>query len=201
MTHKRAYSDEASKVTTTSSSSVPRSCPAVETLKGQSMVLSKSSLCINGSHVYSPETAGPAGPKANPGTLPARRALLEKCSPLSRSLQNLTRRGDDPQKAALAGGDGRRWSFDKTKKEDGGADQAAAGASAQGAASADECSVQAATAPAETADKGKRLRRTLFSSARSDSLPAKSEHGPASAPHEGRLKGWFGSGDSQNKPR
>lgn len=80
MTHKRAYSDEASKVTTIpSTSAVPRPCPAVETLKGQSLALSKSSLCINGSHVYGSEPATPKAP--NPGgVLPARRALLEKCS-------------------------------------------------------------------------------------------------------------------------
>ncbi|XP_041931093.1 rab11 family-interacting protein 1 [Alosa sapidissima] len=205
MTHKRAYSDEASKITTTpSTSAVPRPCPAVETLKGQSMALSKSSLCINGSHVYGSE---PASPKVAPnpgGALPAKRALLEKCSPLSRSLQNLTRRTDDPQRAALAASDGRRWSFDKTKKED--VEQA----TGQGATPADECSSQAAAAAAtgvsaagasaETSDKGKKLRRTLFSSGRSDSLPAKADHGLASAAHEGRLRGWFGSGESQNKP-
>ncbi|KAL2077708.1 hypothetical protein ACEWY4_027212 [Coilia grayii] len=201
MTHKRAYSDEASKVTTTTtttSSSTPRPCPAVETLQGQSMVLSKSSLCINGSHVYSSE---PASPKANPaGALPARRALLEKCSPLSRSLQNLTRRADDPQKAAVLGADGRRWSFDKTKKEE--ADQ-----TDQGSTSTDESSSQtggaagaAAAAAADPSDKGKKPRRTLFSSGRSDSLPSKSDPSQAGAAHEGRLRGWFGTGDSQNKP-
>lgn len=200
MTHKRAYSDEASKVTTTpSTSAVPRPCPAVETLKGQSLALSKSSLCINGSHVYGSEPASPKVP--NPGgVLPARRALLEKCSPLSRSLQNLTRRTDDPQRAALAAGDGRRWSFDKSKREEVDPEQAAA----QGS---DEGSSQSAVAAgggvaAETSDKGKKPRRTLFSSGRSDSLPAKSDHSQAgAAAHEGRLRGWFGSSESQNKPR
>lgn len=203
MTHKRAFSDEASKVTTTSSTStVPRPCPAVETLKGQSLALSKSSLCINGSHVYGSEPASPKVP--NPGgVLPARRALLEKCSPLSRSLQNLTRRTEDPQRSTLAAGDGRRWSFDKSKREEVDPEQAAA----QGAMSAaDEGSSQVTAAAgvvaAETSDKGKKPRRTLFSSGRSDSLPAKSDNSQAgAAAHEGRLRGWFGSTESQNKPR
>lgn len=203
MTHKRAYSDEASKVTTIpTTSAVPRPCPAVETLKGQSLALSKSSLCINGSHVYGSEPATPKVP--NPGgVLPARRALLEKCSPLSRSLQNLTRRTDDPQRATLAASDGRRWSFDKSKREEVDSEQAAA----QGVTStADEGSSQVAAAVGgagtEMSDKGKKPRRTLFSSGRSDSLPAKSDHSQAgAAAHEGRLRGWFGSSESQNKPR
>ncbi|XP_007246427.3 rab11 family-interacting protein 1 isoform X1 [Astyanax mexicanus] len=188
MTHKRAYSDEASKITAAS-----RPCPAVENLKGQNSVLSKSTLCINGSHVYSSE---PACAKS-PGGLPVKRTLLEKCSPLSRSLQNITRRSEDPQKA-----DGRRWSIDKGKKE---AEAEASTAQTQ-AATTSEGKPILATAPlvvasggAEGSDKGKKLRKTLFSSGRSDSLPAKAEQ--ASGPQEGRLRGWFGSGDAQNKPR
>uniref|UniRef100_A0A673H6C5 Rab11 family-interacting protein 1-like n=1 Tax=Sinocyclocheilus rhinocerous TaxID=307959 RepID=A0A673H6C5_9TELE len=110
MTHKRAHSDEASKIT-----GVPHPSPAVENLKGQSMPLSKSTLCINGSHIYSSE---PVSPKS-PSTIPAKRSLLEKCAPLSRSLQNLTRRGEDLHKS-----DGRRWSIEKSKKEDSEADEA-----------------------------------------------------------------------------
>lgn len=197
MTHKRAYSDEASKVTTTTTTSTPRPCPAVENVQGQSMVLSKSSLCINGSHVYSSEPATPAkaSPSAGGGALPARRALLEKCSPLSRSLQNLTRRpadtSTDPQKAAVLGSDGRRWSFDKSKKED------QADHTDPGSTSTDESTAsQVASDPGE---RGKKPRRTLFSSGRSDSLPSKADSSQAGG--EGRLRGWFGTGDSQNKPR
>ncbi|XP_026136601.1 rab11 family-interacting protein 5 isoform X4 [Carassius auratus] len=169
MTHKRAHSDEASKIT-----GLPHPSPAVENLKGQSMPLSKSTLCINGSHIYSSE---PVSPKS-PSTIPAKRSLLEKCAPLSRSLQNLTRRGEDSQKS-----DGRRWSIEKSKKEDGEADEA-----------------QSPATTVEVVDKGKKLRKTLFSSGRSDSLPAKPEQSQVSAPLEGRRRGWFGSGDSQNKP-
>ncbi|XP_052431132.1 rab11 family-interacting protein 5 isoform X3 [Carassius gibelio] len=169
MTHKRAHSDEASKIT-----GLPHPSPAVENLKGQIMPLSKSTLCINGSHIYSSE---PVSPKS-PSTIPAKRSLLEKCAPLSRSLQNLTRRGEDSQKS-----DGRRWSIEKSKKEDGEADEA-----------------QSPATTVEVVDKGKKLRKTLFSSGRSDSLPAKPEQSQVSAPLEGRRRGWFGSGDSQNKP-
>uniref|UniRef100_A0A8C1U763 Rab11 family-interacting protein 5-like n=1 Tax=Cyprinus carpio TaxID=7962 RepID=A0A8C1U763_CYPCA len=176
MTHKRAHSDEASKIT-----GLPHPSPAVENLKGQSMSLSKSTLCINGSHIYSSE---PVSPKS-PGTIPAKRSLLEKCAPLSRSLQNLTRRGEDSQKS-----DGRRWSIEKSKKEDSEADEAQT--QTQGAGTS--------AGPVEVVDKGKKLRKTLFSSGRSDSLPAKPEQSQVSAPLEGRRRGWFGSGDSQNKP-
>ncbi|XP_016332143.1 rab11 family-interacting protein 5-like isoform X3 [Sinocyclocheilus anshuiensis] len=183
MTHKRAHSDEASKIT-----GVPHPSPAVENLKGQNMPLSKSTLCINGSHIYSSE---PVSPKS-PSTIPAKRSLLEKCAPLSRSLQNLTRRGEDSHKS-----DGRRWSIEKSKKEDSEADEAQS--QTQGATTSAGKPVQAA-GPVEVVDKGKKLRKTLFSSGRSDSLPAKPEQSQVSAPLEGRRRGWFGSGDSQNKP-
>ncbi|XP_073778323.1 rab11 family-interacting protein 5 isoform X2 [Danio rerio] len=176
MTHKRAHSDEASKITC-----VPRPSPAVENL-------SQSTLCINGSHIYSSEPVSPKSPSA----IPAKRSLLEKCAPLSRSLQNLTRRGEDSQKS-----DGRRWSIDKSKKED--LETNAAQSQTQGSTIVDGKPVQAAGA-VDVLDKGKKLRKTLFSSGRSDSLPAKPEQGQVSAPVEGRRRGWFGSGDSQNKP-
>uniref|UniRef100_A0A671KVQ7 Rab11 family-interacting protein 5-like n=1 Tax=Sinocyclocheilus anshuiensis TaxID=1608454 RepID=A0A671KVQ7_9TELE len=171
MTHKRAHSDEASKIM-----GVPHPSPAVENLKGQSMALSKSSLCINGSHIYSSE---PVSPKS-PSTIPAKRSLLEKCAPLSRSLQNLTRRSEDSQKS-----NGRRWSIEKSKKEDSEADGAQS--QTQGAATSEGKPVQAA-GPVEVVDKGKKLRKTLFSSGRSDSLPAKPEQSQVSAPLEGRQK-------------
>ncbi|KAK1804413.1 hypothetical protein P4O66_020432 [Electrophorus voltai] len=184
MTHKRAYSDEASKIATAS-----RSCPAVENLKGQGMPLSKSTLCINGSHIY---TSEPVSPKSG---LPVKRTLLEKCSPLSRSLQNLTRRGDDSQKA-----DRRCGSIDGSRKE---AEREAEGPAALGAVGLEGKPMQA-TAPMAAASggmEGKKLKRTLFSSGRSDSLPAKHEQGQASGPQEGRLRGWFGSSDTQVKSR
>lgn len=180
LTHKRAFSDEASKITT----AFPRPNLAVESLKGQTMTQSKSSLCINGSHVYDSEPSTPRSSGAHQSKL----VLLEKCSPLSRSLQNLTKRSDD--KGSFA--DGRRWSFDKMKKEE-----------KEEEAQASSTSVQAETAGVSSAavspDKGRKLRKTLFSGGRSDSLPAKSDLNQGGS--EGRLRGWFGSGDSQNKPR
>ncbi|XP_052471144.1 uncharacterized protein LOC128027506 isoform X2 [Carassius gibelio] len=184
MTHKRAHSDEASKIM-----GVPRPSPAVENLKDQSMALSKSTLCINGSHIYSSE---PVSPKS-PSTIPAKRSLLEKCAPLSRSLQNLTRRNEDSQKS-----DGRRWSIEKSRKELSEADGAQS--QTQGATTLEGKPMQA-SGHVEVVDKGKKLRKTLFSSGRSDTLPAKPEQSQVSAPLEGRRRGWFGSGDSQNKPR
>ncbi|XP_047441397.1 uncharacterized protein LOC125008269 [Mugil cephalus] len=184
LTHKRAFSDEASKITT----AFPRPNPAVESLKGQTMTQSKSSLCINGSHVYDSE----------PSTPKSKLVLLEKCSPLSRSLQNLTKRSED--KGSFA--EGRRWSFDKTKKEEKEEEREAQASSPPQAGGRP---VQEATpivsSTADSPEKGRKLRKSLFSGGRSDSLPAKSDLSQAGTSSEGRLKGWFGSGDSQNKPR
>ncbi|KAM9541405.1 rab11 family-interacting protein 5-like isoform 3-T3 [Salvelinus alpinus] len=196
LTHKRAFSDEASRITTTA---IPRPCPAVESLKGQGMALSQSSLCINGSHVYGSEPVGPKGSS----TLPSKLVLLEKCSPLSRSLQNLTKRSEDKGSA----GEGRRWSFDKVKKDEKDEEKEAEPPVSQfQSARVGGRPVQAAapmlssTTTVDSADKGKKLRKTLFSGGRSDSLPAKPELSQGSPPPEGRLRGWFGSSDSQNKP-
>ncbi|CAB1325648.1 unnamed protein product [Coregonus sp. 'balchen'] len=196
LTHKRAFSDEANRITTTA---IPRPCPAVESLKGQGMTLSQSSLCINGSHVYGSEPVGPKGS----GTLPSKLVLLEKCSPLSRSLQNLTKRSEDKGSA----GEGRRWSFDKVKKEEKDEEKEAVPPVSQVQSARVGCRPVQAAAPmlsstttVDSADKGKKLRKTLFSGGRSDSLPAKSELSQGSPPPEGRLRGWFGSSDSQNKP-
>ncbi|XP_061644431.1 uncharacterized protein rab11fip5b isoform X1 [Phyllopteryx taeniolatus] len=172
LTHKRAFSDEASKITT----SIPLEKPTVESVKGpQNMSPSKSSVCINGSHVYDSE---PSIPK-NAGALPCKLVLLEKCSPLSRSLQNLAKRSED--KGSFA--EGRRWSFDKMKNE------------------GKEEEKAADTSNADSSDKGWKLRKTLFSGGRSDSVPGKPNGSQAASTSEGRLRGWFSSTDSQNKPR
>lgn len=186
--HKRAFSDEASKITTAYS----RPNPALESLKGQSMTQSKSSLCINGSHVYDSEPCSPKSSVAHPSKM----VLLEKCSPLSRSLQNLTRKSDD--KGSVT--DGRRWSFDKTKKEE--KEKEGQDLSSSSSVSQTQSEGQAAQATSDSPpEKGKKLRKTIFSAGRSDSLPAKSDANQTSSSSEGRLRGWFGSGDSQNKPR
>ncbi|KAI1887377.1 hypothetical protein AGOR_G00189670 [Albula goreensis] len=193
MTHKRAFSDEANQVTT-----APPQPRAVESLKAQSGALSQSSLCINGSHVYTAEPLAPG----SAATLPATLGLLQKCSPLSRSLQNLTRRSDDPQRA-VPGMEGRRWSFDKAGKEE---------KAAIAAALEKEGRPVQATAPiiptvtvAEPPSEGKKPKRNLFSHGRSDSAgkgsdQTKTEQGQAPPPAEETPKGWFGSKDSHNKP-
>ncbi|CAK6964934.1 rab11 family-interacting protein 1 [Scomber scombrus] len=194
LTHKRAFSDEASKITT----AFPRANTTVESLKGQTMTQSKSSLCINGSHVYDSE---PSTPKSS-GTLPSKLVLLEKCSPLSRSLQNLTKRSEDRGSFA----EGRRWSFDKMKKDEKEEEKESQTSSfsiqeAQTGGQSMQAAMPTLSSVADSSDKGRKLRKTLFSGGRSDSLPAKTDVNQAGAASEGRLKGWFGSGDSQNKPR
>ncbi|XP_076595512.1 uncharacterized protein rab11fip5b [Chaetodon auriga] len=194
LTHKRAFSDEASKITT----AFPRTNLAVESLKGHTMTQSKSSLCINGSHVYDSEPSTPRSSGAHPSKL----VLLEKCSPLSRSLQNLTKRSDD--KGSFA--ESRRWSFDKMKKEEKEEEKEAQASSspiqqAQIGSHPVQTVMPGVSSTADSPDKGRKLRKTLFSGGRSDSLPSKSDQNQATSTSEGRLRGWFGSGDSQNKPR
>ncbi|KAM4732397.1 uncharacterized protein rab11fip5b isoform 2-T2 [Anableps anableps] len=189
LTHKRAFSDEANKITT----ALPRTNVAVESLKDQTMTQSKSSLCINGSHVYDSELSSPKGS----GALPSKLVLLEKCSPLSRSLQNLTKRGED--KSSFT--EGRRWSFDKLKKEEKEDEKEALAQEAQTGDHPVQAAMPVISSAGCSPEKGRKLRKTLFSAGRSDSLPAKSDLNQAGASSEGRLRGWFGSGDSQNKPR
>ncbi|XP_028315511.1 rab11 family-interacting protein 5 isoform X3 [Gouania willdenowi] len=194
LTHKRAFSDEASKITT----ALPRANPTLESIKGQVMTQSKSSLCINGNHVYESE---PSTPKSS-GALPSKLVLLEKCSPLSRSLQNLTKKSED--KGSFA--EGRHWSFDKTKKEETQDEKEAQMPShPTHEVELEDRTVQSAmpitSSAAGSPEKGRKLRKTLFSSGRSESLPARSDLNQTGSTTEGRLRGWFGTGDSQNKPR
>ncbi|MBN3324515.1 RFIP5 protein, partial [Atractosteus spatula] len=204
-THKRAFSDEASQIVATLPQ--PRS---VETLKAQSGALSKSSLCINGSHVYNEPTAGVAPSSA----LPASLGLMPKSAPLSRSLQNLARKSEEK-----APPDTRRWSLDKPGKEAEeklGVPSAPEHAERGGAASArpEGRPVQVATpmvsvaAAADPAGEGKKHKLNLFSHGRSDSAgkggegprTAEQSSGPVQPPAEEKHKGWFGSKDGQNKP-
>ncbi|XP_061147199.1 uncharacterized protein rab11fip5b [Syngnathus typhle] len=185
LTHKRAFSDEAGKIT----ASVPPTNPTMESVQcQQSMSQSKSSVCINGSHVYDSE---PSIPKSA-GALSSKLVLLEKCSPLSRSLQNLTKRNED--KGTLA--EERRWSFDKMKKEEKDGDKEARWAEMGG-----HPEQVANPFAADSSDKGRKLRKTLLSGGRSDSVAAKPDGSQAASNSEGRLRGWFSSTDSQNKPR
>lgn len=148
------------------------------------MTQSKSSVCINGSHVYDSEPSTPRSSAAHPCKL----VLLEKCAPLSRSLQNLTKRTEDRGTFA----EGRRWSFDKMRKEEKEEDKEPLSSSS---------ATPAVSSSAGSPDKGKRPRKTLFSTGRSESLPAKPDLNQGPSLSDRRLRGWFGSGDSQSKPR
>ncbi|XP_028939294.1 rab11 family-interacting protein 5 [Ornithorhynchus anatinus] len=89
LTHKRAFSDEASQVTV----ALPR---AVHDLKAKNDPVSRSSLCVNGSHVYNEEP----------------RPAAHRPFPLSGSLQNLAPRGaqDGPgPRPASAKAEGPPW--------------------------------------------------------------------------------------------
>lgn len=191
LTHKRAFSDEASKIKTPFS----RTNPTMESLKGHTMTQSKSSVCINGSHVYDSE---PSTPRSSAGH-PCKLVLLEKCAPLSRSLQNLTKRTEDRGSFV----EGRRWSFDKMKKEEKEEDKEplSLSSAAQTGSQATQGATPAVSTSAGSPDKGKKLRKTLFSTGRSESLPAKSDLNQGPSLSDRRLRGWFGSGDSQSKPR
>lgn len=188
-THKRAFSDEAALIST--APPAPKA-PATQSLKspsgGGGGALSRSSLCVNGSHVY----AGGPPPPANTATL----GLLQKCSPLSRSLQNLTRRSDDPAARLGPGAEGRRWSFDKAAREE----KASVTVPVVTVATA---AVTAAAATEEPAADGKKQKKNLFSQGRNDSAGKGAEQSQAPPPTEEKEKhkGWFGSKDSTNKPR
>ncbi|XP_064200335.1 rab11 family-interacting protein 1-like [Anguilla rostrata] len=194
MTHKRAFSDEVSRITV----ALPRP-RAVETLRAQNSSLSRSSLCINGIHVYGAEPLGPGG---GGGTLPATLGLLQKCAPLSRSLQNLARRADDPRRSP---GTARRWSFDRAGKEEKVAPPAAAAASLGQSMEAAMPTVPTAMVGPDSAGEGKKQKRNLFSHGRGESAgkgsdTPKAEQGQAPPHTEERYKGWFSAKDSQNKP-
>ncbi|XP_018581935.2 rab11 family-interacting protein 5-like [Scleropages formosus] len=188
-THKRAFSDEASQVT-----SVVAQPHAVESLKGPSGALSQSSMCINGSHVYEAE----APVRGSSVTLPATLGLLQKCSPLSRSLQNLTRRSEDGHKDAA--GEGRRWSFDKAGKDEKAAIAAALEQASKGHTGSRpvQVAVPVVSVLAKTAAEQKK-HKNMFSHGGSALDHAKEEQGVAARP-EDKQRGWFGSKDSQNKP-
>ncbi|XP_053885551.1 rab11 family-interacting protein 5 isoform X2 [Malaclemys terrapin pileata] len=78
LTHKRAFSDEISQV------NVVAEPKAIQSLKPKNDPVSRSSICVNGSHVYSDEPA----PKSPMSGLPS-------SSPLSLPLQNIARKSEE----------------------------------------------------------------------------------------------------------
>ncbi|XP_058523953.1 rab11 family-interacting protein 5 isoform X2 [Ochotona princeps] len=79
LTHKRTYSDEASKMR----AAPPR---ALLDLQGYSDAASRSSLCVNGSHIYNEEPQGP---------LPRHRSSISGPLPLSSSLHSVSHRSSE----------------------------------------------------------------------------------------------------------
>lgn len=96
MTHKRALSDEVGQTNVTDTKGLaPKSSP-----------LSRSSLCINGSHVYSEE------PPSNTSS-----SLFPATSPLSRSLQDIANKAEEsPQPALNQEPEGWRWPASSSEK-------------------------------------------------------------------------------------
>ncbi|XP_019408659.1 PREDICTED: rab11 family-interacting protein 5 [Crocodylus porosus] len=78
LTHKRAFSDEVSQVST-----VPES-KSIQSLKPKNEPVSRSSLCINGSHIYSDEPTPKSPMSAQQSSLP-----------LSVPLQNVAKRPEE----------------------------------------------------------------------------------------------------------
>lgn len=150
--------------------------------------------------------AASAAPKAMSLALSPAVGSLQKTSPMSLSLQNLSvsRRVEEPHPGP---GDGRRWSLDKAGEEE----RAAIAAAIENAGKLEEEERKAAqfkkeATPAVAAGDGevKKQKWGLFSHGRSDSAGKAATTGKgdsASGPAEGKHKGWFGSKDSHNKPR
>uniref|UniRef100_A0A8C8RDL9 RAB11 family interacting protein 5 n=1 Tax=Pelusios castaneus TaxID=367368 RepID=A0A8C8RDL9_9SAUR len=84
LTHKRAFSDDVSQV---SAVAEPK---GIQSLKPKNDPVSRSSLCVNGSHVYSDEAAPKSPVSGLPGSLP-----------LSTALQNITRKPEEGFRAGF----------------------------------------------------------------------------------------------------
>ncbi|XP_037652707.1 uncharacterized protein rab11fip5a isoform X2 [Sebastes umbrosus] len=160
-------------------------------------------VCVNGSHAYNvqPLDPGSGKPADSLGLGP-----LQKSLPLSVSLQNLRPSANLPKSPV---GDGRRWSFDKPGEEEKAAIAAALEKSGPMLGDEEEQLGRAASSSssttAESESQGKKQRRNLFSSGRSESAgkgqsQSKDESEQALAATEEKHKGWFGSKDSHSKP-
>ncbi|XP_026868870.2 uncharacterized protein rab11fip5a isoform X2 [Electrophorus electricus] len=162
------------------------------------------------------QTAQPSEPKHPPGPEPQVQPLkaefkpsrpehqfpalgvLQKGSPLSLSLQNLSRRGEEQQ----GGGplDGRRWSFDKPGEKE----KAAIAAELEHVVFVADDAVEATGTVSETEVHSKK-RRGLFSHGRVESAgkgqgAGKDETGHTQNIAEGKQRGWFTSKDTYSKP-
>nr|AAH70758.1 MGC83776 protein [Xenopus laevis] len=98
MTHKRAFSDEVNQL------SIFPEPKVVQNLKPKGSPISKSSVCINGSHVYA-ETSLPK-PSLSP---------LEKLPPASRSFQNIYKKAEESSVSGAA--TGQLYGLEKQEKK------------------------------------------------------------------------------------
>lgn len=164
-------------------------------------------VCINGSHSYNvqPQAPGSGRPAGSLGL-----GLLQKSMPLSVSLQNLSQQASiDLPKGGV--GDGRRWSFDKPGEEEKAAIAAALEKSGPmlgeneerlGQAAPTEATSWSFASTVEAGDlQGKKQRRNFFSHAGKGQSQPKDECERAHAATDEKQRGWFGSKDSQSKPR
>ncbi|XP_055027224.2 uncharacterized protein rab11fip5a isoform X2 [Misgurnus anguillicaudatus] len=125
--------------------------------------------------------------------------LIQKGSALSRSLQNLSPRGEERQNVGPA--DGRRWSFDKPGEEE----KAAIVAALEYAGRVTDESVMETVKPVGERDTQSKKRRGLFSHGKGESpgkgpIRNKEEAEHAQQLVEGKHKGWFSSKDAHSKP-
>ncbi|XP_062378503.1 uncharacterized protein rab11fip5a isoform X2 [Sardina pilchardus] len=214
--HKRIYDDEVCEI----SIPVPQSFTYDSLITETVSSAPPSTAVANGhpvkhaaaprAHKPKPRPSAPSkqtGESAAPKGLSLSPALgsRQKASAMSLSLQNLSvsRHAEEPHPGP---GDGRRWSLDRAGEEE----RAAIAAAIESAGKLEEEERRAAqfkkeAAPAVAAGDGevKKQKWGLFSHGRSESTGKVASAGKgdtASAPSEGKHKGWFGSKDSHSKP-
>ncbi|XP_024911066.1 rab11 family-interacting protein 5-like isoform X2 [Cynoglossus semilaevis] len=158
----------------------------------------RPTVCVNGSHVHEVQVLDWGSGKSENSSCPG---LLQKSSPLSMSLQNLSpRTSSDPHTGPA--GDGRRWSFDKPCVEEKAAIAAALEQSGPMVRKDDdeEEEMLATSSKSESGSQSRKQKKKLFSSGSGKST-GKVEDQPDSTPtgSEEKHKGWFGLEDSRNK--
>ncbi|XP_012682211.2 rab11 family-interacting protein 5 isoform X2 [Clupea harengus] len=210
--HKHIYDDDVCEISILVPQSFTYESPVPETISPAP----PSTTVANGhavKHAQSPhnlkQEPQPSGDSTKPKALslapgPAL-GSMQKTSPMSLSLQNLSvsHHVEEPHPGP---GDGRRWSLDKAGEEE----RAAIAAAIENAGKLEEEERRAAqfkkeATPVVTTGNGevKKQKWGIFSHGRSESAgkaTTLSKGDAASAPSEGKHKGWFGSKDSQAKP-
>lgn len=215
--HKRIYDDEVCEISIPVPQSFTYDSLIPETTAPSSTAVANGHPVKHAPAPHAPKPESqPSAPSKQGGTSATPKALslalspavgsLQKASTMSLSLQNLSvsRHVEEPHPGP---GDGRRWSLDKAGEEE----RAAITAAIENAGKLEEEERMAAqfkkeTTPAITTADGevRKQKWGLFSHGWSESAgkaATTSKGDLASAPAEGKHKGWFGSKDSHNKPR